>query len=113
MSEFEKWIAPAEDLLRQAYYRILGMISYHAPLAESYKACEAISQRRGGDLYWVVKDRVAKWEGVEVYPGIRMSLWIFGGPRNTVYCRTAWWKLYVLESFTKTTAKLLGGASPR
>jgi hypothetical protein len=107
-SDFEKWIGPAEDLLRQAYYRILGIISYHAPLSEAYKACEVVAGKRGGNLYWVVKDVLAKWEDVEVYPGITMSLWILGGPTNTIYVRTAWWKLYVLESLTRATAKVLG-----
>jgi len=104
----ERWVGPAEDLLRQAYYRVLGVISFHAPLEEAYGACELLVGRRGGRLYWVVEGVLAKWEDVEVYPGIRMSLWIFGGPRNTVYCRTAWWKLYVVESLTRATAKILG-----
>jgi len=107
MSE-NRWVPVAEYLLNQAYYRVLSFVSFHAPLAESYPAIESLVAKHGGKLYWVVEGRVAKWDDLEVYPGITMSIWIFGGPRNTVYARTGWWKAYVVDSAVKSVAKLLG-----
>lgn len=98
---WERWIPVARRLLDQAYYRILSFISFHAPLEEAYLALEAIQSELGGNLYWVRPDKLAKWENLEIYPNIYMSLWIFGGPRNTVYARIGWWRLYILESMIR------------
>ncbi len=102
---FEKWIPVADALVLQAYYRVLSFVSMHAPIDEVFLAIQEIAKtKRGGDVYWLpnLKGRVARWDGFEVYPGIQMSLWVFGSSlrrKNTVYVRVGW---YTLEIFTAT-----------
>ena len=115
--EWMKWVEPADDLLRQAYYRILGMISFHAPINESIKAIQYLAEtRRGGTVsYWgrtfFPFDPVPfgqffivySWDNVEVYPGLKMNVWIVGSDhtRNTAYLRKQWWRLYIIEAMAK------------
>lgn len=121
MSEetWTKWVQPADDLLRQAYYRILGMVSFHAPLSESIKAAQYLAEStRGGKItYWGRTAipgiplpvgrifNVYSWDGCEIYPGIKMDLWIYGTEKgsNTVYVRKRWYRFYIVE---KTVAML-------
>lgn len=113
-----KWTGPADDLIRQAYYRILGAISFHAPISESIKAIQYIAQtKRGGDLtYWgktrdpfqprpggIIFD-VWSWDGLEAYPGITMNIWVYGSEysNNTAFLRKQWWRLYIFEAVAKS-----------
>ena len=104
-TEYQKWIPVADALVLQAYYRTLGMVSMHAPIDQIYPAIQEISStKRGGDIHWVVQDRVARWDNLEVYPGVTMSLYIFGSPirkKNTVYTRVGFWQSYILRAPTK------------
>jgi len=114
---WKRWIRPADDLVRQAYYRILGAISFHAPIDESIKAIEWLAKyKRGGTLtYWGRTIfpfepirlgkffRVWSWDNLEVYPKIRMSLWVYGSDYspNTAYLRKQWWRLYIFEAIMR------------
>lgn len=114
---WEKWIEPADDLLRQCYYRILGMISFHAPILEAIEALKFLAEtRRGGTInYWGRTAvpavpvgagkffHVYSWEGCEVYPGIKMDLWIYGSEysENVAYVRKRWYRLYVVDLFAE------------
>lgn len=120
--EWEKWVGPADDLIDQAYYRILGMISFHAPISEAIKAIEYLAKtKRGGTLtYWGTtfvpgipwraipveiprRFKVYSWEDIEVYPGVFMDMWIYGSERseNTAYVRKRWYNLYMIEDFVR------------
>ena len=120
LEEWAKWIRPADYLLGQAYYRILGWVSFHAPISEAIKAIEWLANHgRGGTLeYWgstyvpAVPWRmvplewsrffqVYSWNDVEVYPGVYMDVWIYGSDKteNVAFIRKRWWNLYLLEDF--------------
>lgn len=107
-----KWIPVVDSLLLQCYYRVLSFISIHAPIDEVFKAARYLArEKRGGKVFWVVPDRVARWDNVEVFPGITMTVWIFGSKirrKNTVMARRGWWALYLFDPFVKTMATILG-----
>jgi len=108
LEDWKKWISPADDLVGQAYYRILGAISFHAPIAEALPAIEYLAETKRGGIIESVKDygffRIWSWNQVEAYPGIKMDLWVIGSPysNNTAYLRKRWWKLYLVEAVAKT-----------
>jgi len=95
-----KWVPVVEALLRQAYYRVLSFVSFHASIDESVKAIEYLTSTKGmGKIYPVIPGRVYRWDGAEVFPGITMNVWVFGSPtrkKNTVYARVGWWTLTLL-----------------
>ena len=116
--EWEKWVAPADDLIRQCYYRIVGAISFHAPIEESIKAVEYLAEtKRGGTItYWgrtfsPLKPiklgklfRVWSWDDLDAYPDVKMSIWIYGSDysSNTAFLRKKWYRLYLLRTLAKT-----------
>lgn len=107
---WRRWIPVIDRLLWQAYYRILSFISFHAPVGESYQAAQELSGTRGGEVYWVVPDRVFRWDDVEVSPGIRMTVWIFGSAlrgKNSVIARRGFWALYLFDTYVKGMARVL------
>jgi len=109
-SNFERWIPGADALVVQTWYRVLGAVSIHAPVKEVYDAIQrGIVPRRGGKLQWVRDGTLARWDDLEVWPGVKMSIWILGGTlgRNTAYVRMGWWTLYL----TKTIMALKRGES--
>lgn len=89
---------------------LLSFVSFHAPIDEAFLAIQEITKtKRGGNVYWLpnLKGRVARWDGVEVYPGINMNLWVFGSSirgKNTVYARTGWWTLSILTEVLRARA---------
>jgi len=115
MAEWEKWVPVVDSLVKQCYYRVLSFISWHGPIDDAYKAAKKISrEKRGGHVYWVVKGRVFRWDNLEVYPGIYMSVWCFGGKlrkKNTVMARVGWWKLYIIDAMIKGIASVMGEVS--
>lgn len=113
-AQWEKWVPVIDRLLWQAYYRILSFISYHAPIDESYEASKSLSGTRGGEVYWVIPNRVFRWDNVEISPGIKLTVWFFGSAlrkKNTVMVRRGWWALYLFDTYVKTLAKTLGSQS--
>jgi hypothetical protein len=114
MAEFEKYIPVVDTLVNQAYYRVLSFVSFRAPIDEAYQACQSLIDKRGGKLYWVIEGRVAKWEDFEVYPDIKMSVYLFGSKirrKNTVMCRVGWWKMYLIDTIIKVLARPFGALS--
>jgi len=106
-----KWVPVIDKLLWQTYYRILSFISFHAPIDEAYQAAKLLSETKGGNVYWVIPDRVFRFDDVEISPGIRMKVWFFGSAirrKNTVMARRGWWSLYLLDVYVKTLARTLG-----
>jgi hypothetical protein len=106
---WRKWVDPADQLLKQAYYRILGMITFHGPIAETIEAIKWLAaNRRGGVLtpMHVGAVTVYKWEGVQPYEGVSMNVYVIGSSltQNTGYLREQWWKLYLLESLARRVA---------
>jgi len=101
-----------DALVVQAYYRVLSFVSFHLGIDASFKAAEHLAEtKRGGKVYWVVEDRIARWDDVEVFPGIRITLWLFGSKarqKNTCLCRRGWWSLYLLDVQVKRIARVLG-----
>lgn len=107
---WEKWIPVIERLLWQCFYRILSFISYHAPIDESYQAAQSLSGTKGGEVYWVIPDRVFRWDNVEFSPGLKISVWFFGSAlrrKNTVMVRRGWWTFYLLDVYVKRMARAL------
>lgn len=113
-----KWIEPADALLKQAYYRILGMISWHAPINESVEAIRWLAEnRRGGTLTYFGRTAlpltpelpvgrffsVYSWDNVEPFLGVKMNTWVIGSDQvqNTAYLRKQWWRMYIVESMLK------------
>jgi hypothetical protein len=97
--EDNQWVPVVDDLQRQIYYRQLGMVSMHGPVTEVVPAAAYLAKnRRGGTVTWITPGWTARWENVEVYPGITMNEWLYGGPRNTVLMRVGFYKLYMAES---------------
>lgn len=91
-----RWVPVVEDLQKQLYYRQLGIVSMHGPVDEVVAAAAWLARnRKGGNVFWTTPGAVARWEGAEVYPGIFINEWLYGGPRNTVLTRVGFWKLYV------------------
>jgi len=107
-----KWVPVVDRLLFQCYYRVLSFISIHAPVDEVVKAAQYLAvEKRKGKVYWVIEGRVARWDNVEVFPGITMTVWIFGSKirrKNTVMARRGWWALYLFDTYVKALAKLCG-----
>lgn len=105
MAEVEPWrkyVPVIDHLLWQAYYRVLGFISFPAPVDESFQAVQNLSEQLGGKVYWVptLEGRVFRWDDVEFSPGLKMGLWFVGSKirgKNTVMCRRGWWTLYLTE----------------
>ena len=110
MSEdWRKWLPVCERLLYQCFYRVLSFISVHTSVENVYNCVKEMSSGwRGGRVYWLLRGRVAKWDDFQVFPGIRMSIWIFGGPRNAVYARRGWWTLYLFDIGVERLARALG-----
>ena len=107
---WEKWVPVIDRLLWQCYYRILSFISFHGPVDEAYQAAKKLSETKGGEVYWVIPDRVFRWDNVEISPGIKMKIWFFGSAirrKNTVMARRAWWALYLFDPYVKTLARTL------
>lgn len=107
--DWEKIVPILDTLVVQCYYRVLSFVSYHYGVDDSYKAAKHLSNiKRGGKVYWVLKDRVARWDDLEVFPGTKMSVWIFGSKhrqKNTVLARVGWWKLYIIDVLTRKIAE--------
>ncbi len=105
--EASRWIPPADHLLGQVFYRILGAISFHAPIDEAIEAIKYLAEtKRGGTLEFVKSKgffQIWSWNGVEAYPGVKMDLWVFGSKysNNVAYLRKRWWKLYLIDVAAK------------
>jgi len=102
---WHRWVPVIDRLLWQVYYRILSFISYHGPIDEAYQAANFLSGTKGGEVYWVVPQRVFRWDNVEISQGIMMKVWFFGSAirhKNTVMCRVGWFKAYILETVIET-----------
>jgi len=110
---YMKWIVPLDNVIFQAWYRVLSFVSLHAPLSEVYEAAKYVQKKRGGTLYWVVKYRIARWEDLDVNPshGVKMTIWLYGGVRakNTILARYGWWTFYLIDLPLKAVAAILGG----
>ncbi|MEM2273628.1 MAG: hypothetical protein QXX56_05385 [Candidatus Bathyarchaeia archaeon] len=109
MEEWEKVVPILDALIVQCYYRVLSFISYHYGISASYKAAKYLAEtKRGGKVFWVLKDRLARWDDVEVFPGTKMSIWMFGSKinqKNTVLARVGWWTLYIIDMAAKALSK--------
>jgi hypothetical protein len=96
-----KWVNLVDSILFQVYYRTLGMVSLHGPVEEIYEACEILQKgKRGGNLYWVITDRIANWEDVKVADEITMTVRIFGSAirgKNTVFMRKGFFTSYLID----------------
>jgi hypothetical protein len=115
MSEpWARWVPILDGLVFQAYYRVLSFVSIHAPVSEVYEAARHLAEtKRGGEVYWVVEGRVARWDGLDVSPpyGVTMNVWLFGAKlrgKNTVLARRGWWSLYLFDPLVKSLAATLG-----
>jgi len=106
---WEKWIPVVDALILQTYYRQLSWVSIHAPINEVYKAAEHLAEvKRGGKVYWVIEGIVAKWDNLEVFPGITQTNWFIGRRKNTAMARRGWWAMYLLEIHVKRIARTFG-----
>lgn len=102
VEDWEKAANVMNELLKQAYYRILSFISFHFGVEDAYLAAQWLAENvRGGQVYWVVEGKIARWDNIEVFPSIFMNIWFFGGNKNTVMARRGWWALYLLEVYVK------------
>jgi len=109
--EFMKWVLPLDNIVFQAWYRVLSFVSLHAPINEVFEAAKYVAEnKRGGNVYWVVEPKVFRWDDLDVNPpqGLKMTAWLFGGPKNTVLCRRGWWALYLADIQVKHVARVLG-----
>jgi hypothetical protein len=110
--EYMRWVEPLDNLVFQCWYRVLSFVSIHAPIQEVYQAAQYIAANiRGGTLYWVVKDYVARWENLDINPpyGIYITIWLSGlsNGKNTILCRVGWWTLYVFQSMGRAQNRII------
>lgn len=109
-----KWTSILDNLIFQAYYRVLSFVSIHAPVSEVFEVAKHIAEtKRGGKVYWVVEPRIAKWENLDVNPpfGMKMTVWLFGSHvrgKNTVITRRGWWSFYLFDAYVKSLARTFG-----
>jgi len=111
--EWKKYVPVLEKILFQCYYRVLSFVSIHTGINNIYKAAKYLSENtdKNGKVYWVVKGKIAKWDNLQVFPDITMSVWLFGSElrqKNTVIARVGWWKMYVIESIIYKIAATMG-----
>jgi len=112
--EYMKWVIPLDNIIFQAWYRVLSFVSLHAPINQVYEAARYIAEhKRGGNVYWVITGRVARWDDLDVNPpyGVKMTVWIFGSAirrKNCVIARRGWWALYLWDPAVKSLATALG-----
>ena len=101
-----------DALVVQCYYRILSFVSYHFGIDASFKAAEHLAEtKRGGKVYWVVEGRIARWDDAEVFPGVRITIWLFGSEiRQKISClaRRGFWALYLFDVAVKSLARVMG-----
>ena len=101
-----------DALVVQCYYRILSFVSYHFGIDASFKAAEHLAEtKRGGKVYWIVEGRVARWDDVEVFPGVRITIWLFGSEirqKNSCLARRGFWALYLFDAAVKSLARVTG-----
>ncbi|TRZ51724.1 MAG: hypothetical protein D4S01_04225 [Dehalococcoidia bacterium] len=105
---WRRWVPVIDKLLWQVYYRILSFISFHAPIDEAYSAAKHLSETKGGAVYWVMPDRVFRFDNIEISPGIRLDVYFFGSAsrrKNVVMFRRGWWSLYIIDTAIKTLVK--------
>lgn len=119
MSEasYVRWIEMLDNLVFQAWYRVLSFVSIHAPIAEVYQAAQYIAlNHRGGDVFWVVNGFVARWENLDVNPphGVKMTIWMWGNSngKNTVLSRVGWWGLYLFDTAKRIQRGITGESCP-
>jgi len=108
--QWMRWVEPLDNLVFQAWYRVLSFVSIHAPIEEVFQAAQYIAQNRtslfdpprGGDVFWVVPGFVARWENLDVNPphGVKITIWMSGNSKgkNTVLSRVGWWTLYLFDT---------------
>ena len=111
--EWEKAVYVIDSLVVQCYYRVLSFISFHFGIDDAFRAAQYLAEtKRGGTVYWVVERAgIARWDDVEVFPGIRITIWLFGSKlrrKNTVMARRGWWALYLWDVNVKRLARVLG-----
>jgi len=112
--EYMRWVAPLDNIIFQAWYRVLSFVSLHAPINEVYEAARYIAEnKRGGTVYWVIPGRAARWDDLDVNPphGVKMTVWIFGSAirkKNSVVARRGFWALYLFDPYVKAFARALG-----
>jgi len=90
---------------------ILSFVSFHGPIDEAYQAAKFLSETKGGEVYWVIPDRVFRFDDVEVSPGITVKVWFMGSAlrrKNCVLFRRGWWALYLWDPYIKALARALG-----
>lgn len=103
----------------QSYYRVAGTVSLNYTVNDVYDAAVYLSTIKppdglGGMVHWLVKNLplfrpfnnltafglygVFAWDNLVVSPqnadSPQISLWLFGGPKNTVILRKKAWQLY-------------------
>jgi len=111
---YMKWVTPLDNLIFQAWYRVLSFVSLHAPIPEIFEAAKYIAKtKRGGRVYWVIEGRIARWDDLDVNPPheIKMTVWLYGPARgkNAIVARRGFWALYLFDPYVKTLARTLGG----
>jgi len=113
VEEWEKTVHVLDALVVQCYYRVLSFVSFHSGIDASFKAAQHLAEtKRGGSVYWVVENSgVARWDDVEVFPGIRITIWLFGSKvrqKNTCLARRGFWALYLFDIAVKSLARVAG-----
>jgi len=107
----EKWGSIVERITFQVYYRVMGMVSVHAPIDEVYKVCQGLIEKKGGTVYWVIPKSVFRWDGVQVDHGVTENIWIVGSAmrrRNSAFIRVGWWTLTLFTETLRARAKRTG-----
>jgi hypothetical protein len=87
-----------DAVLWQVYYRTFGMVGIHIGVTDTYNAAQWLAANgRGGQVRWLVPNRVFLWSGMAVTPGISgsgtMSA-LFGGTGlqfDTAIARVGFW----------------------
>lgn len=104
----DKWGSIVQRVTFQVFYRVLGMVSIHAPIDEIYETCQSLTETMGGSVYWIVPGSVFRWDGVHVDHTVKQNIWILGSKlrrKNTAFVRVGWWTLTLFTETLKARAK--------
>jgi len=115
--EVSRWGLFVENCIITSFYRNLSFISLRCPIKEAFTVCEWLSKNTlyGGDVYWLIPDRLFCWDDFIVnqnpdYP-VYISMKAFGSPLrgvNTVFFRTFWFTMYVTGPIVDSMLAKLG-----
>jgi len=100
--DFKEWANIIERVLFQVFYRNLGMVSLHVPIAVASQSIDYLCKEKDyGDWKWLLTNRVLVWENVPINHVMKIHVYVFGSKlreKNTVLVRQGFWRMWFIEA---------------